>query len=245
MNRRVAVVTGAGHGIGAAITRQLAASGMRLVAADIDGKATRSLLPALGSSDDHIAVDIDVSHERLVNAAFAQIATHFGHVDVLVNNAGVGGLRSSVADMTLADWHTTLAVNLTGTFLCTRAALPLMRSGRWGRIINIASIAGTEGDAFHAAYAAAKAGVIGFTKSVAREVAAEGILVNCVTPASIATGIRGEIDETALARLIAKSPLKRVGQPVEVAQLVAWLASDECSYTTGAVFDCSGGRATA
>jgi 3-oxoacyl-[acyl-carrier protein] reductase len=167
-----------------------------------------------------------------------------GRLDVLVNNAGVAGLAAPVADYPEDEWRRIVSIDLDGVFYCCKAVLPHMLERRSGRIINIASISGKEGNPNMAAYSTAKAGVIGFTKALGKEVATSGIYVNCVTPAVIATEILIQLSEEAVAYMTSRIPMGRTGQPEEVAALVAWLASDECSFSTGAVFDISGGRAT-
>jgi 3-oxoacyl-[acyl-carrier protein] reductase len=167
-----------------------------------------------------------------------------GQIDVLVNNAGIGGPVGPIATCSEASWQQVMAVNLTGVFLCSQAVLPTLLERGSGRIINIASIAGKEGNPAMAAYSTSKAGVIGFTKSLAKEVITKGILVNCVTPALIETELLSQFTDEAIDYMVSKIPMGRIGQAQEVAALVAWLASEECTFSTGAVFDISGGRAT-
>jgi 3-oxoacyl-[acyl-carrier protein] reductase len=172
------------------------------------------------------------------------ILEHEGRLDILVNNAGVAGLAAPVAEYPDEEWRRILAIDLDGVFYCCKAALPHMLARGSGRIVNIASISGKEGNPNMSAYSAAKAGVIGFTKALAKEVATRGVYVNCVTPAVIATDILTQLSDEAVAYMTAKIPMARTGRPEEVAALVAWLASEECTFSTGAVFDISGGRAT-
>jgi 3-oxoacyl-[acyl-carrier protein] reductase len=239
---RVALVTGAARGIGAAIAERLAQDGACVAVADIDLDAAGKQAERIG--DAAFAVHLDVTDPAGPRAAVATILQHAGRLDILVNNAGVAGLAAPLAEYPDAEWRRILAIDLDGVFYCCKAVLPHMLERGSGRIVNIASIAGKEGNPNMPAYSAAKAGVIGFTKSLAKEVATRGIYVNCVTPAVIATEILTQLSDEAVAYMTAKIPMARTGKPEEVAALVAWLASDECSFSTGAVFDISGGRAT-
>ncbi len=165
-------------------------------------------------------------------------------VDILVNSAGIVGPNKSLWDISEEEWRRTLDVNLTGTFLMSRAVVPGMRERQWGRIVNVSSVAGKEGNPNLAAYSASKAGVIALTKSLSKELAVDGVLVNALTPAVVATPMNADTSPETLNYMIAKIPMGRVGLPAEVAELVAWLASEKCSFSTGAVFDISGGRST-
>jgi 3-oxoacyl-[acyl-carrier protein] reductase len=231
---RIAVVTGGAKGIGAAVADRLERDGFVPVVWDIAAPA------AAGRS--HLICD--VSDERAVAQAAAATESEHGPIAVLVNNAGLTGPSAMVADTPLAQWQKVQAINLTGTFLCSRIVAAVMLPRGSGRIVNIASLAGKEGTPTLAAYSAAKAGVIAFTKAHGKELAGTGVLVNAVAPAAIETDLLQQMSEETVATMIAKSPLKRLGTVAELAELVAWLASERCSFSTGAVFDLSGGRAT-
>lgn len=231
---RIAVVTGGAKGIGAAVADRLERDGLVPVVWDIAAPA------AAGRS--HLICD--VSDERAVAQAAAATESEHGPIAVLVNNAGLTGPSAMVADTPLAQWQKVQAINLTGTFLCSRVVAAAMLPRGYGRIVNIASLAGKEGTPTLAAYSAAKAGVIAFTKAHGKELAGTGVLVNAVAPAAIETDLLQQMSEETVATMIAKSPLKRLGTVAELAELVAWLASERCSFSTGAVFDLSGGRAT-
>jgi 2-dehydro-3-deoxy-L-rhamnonate dehydrogenase (NAD+) len=242
LDGRTALVTGAGRGIGLAITQRLLADGARVAMVDRDAPAVEGAAKRLGVAAHPIVADVTRTAD--VNAAVTAAHDWHGRLDIVVNNAGITGRSFPTWELTDEDWHQVMAVDLTSVFLVCRAAVKLMRPRRRGRIVNIASIAGKEGNATLVPYSTAKAGVIGLTKALAKEVAAEGILVNAVAPAVIGTDMLRQMEKATVDMLIAKIPMGRVGKPEEVAALVAWLASDECSFSTGAVYDLSGGRAT-
>jgi len=224
--QRTAVVTGGASGIGAAVVRRLRASDIQAIVFD----TTQG--PGI--------TRVDVTDEDACRRAIAGIP----QVDLLVNSAGVAGRNAPSWDLPDGEFERVLAVNLMGTYYMCRAVLPGMVARGWGRIVNVASIAGKEGNPNAVPYSASKAGVIGLTKAIAKEVATSGVLVNCVTPAVIQTPLLGQVSSEHLQYMVSKIPMNRVGQPEEVAALISWLCSDDCSFSTGAVFDISGGRAT-
>jgi NAD(P)-dependent dehydrogenase (short-subunit alcohol dehydrogenase family) len=224
---RTAVVTGGAQGIGAAIVKRLEASGAKVRIWDLDGSPK-----------------VDVSDASSVENALRKTLSDLGNVDVLVNNAGIAGKNVRTVDYPIDEWERVLRVNLTSQFLCCRAVAPHMVKARYGRIVNIASIAGKEGNPNAVAYSASKAGVISLTKSLGKELAQSGVLVNCVTPAAAKTAIFEQMTEQHIQYMLAKIPMNRFVNVDEIASLVCWLASEDCSFSTGGVFDISGGRAT-
>ena len=224
---RRAVVTGGLSGIGEAVARRIATEGGKVAIWDMQG-----------------GIETDIANYDSVMAAAAATVKQLGGIDILVNSAGIAGPTATVTGLKLEDWHRTIAINLTGTFFTNRAVVPHMVAQNYGRIVNIASIAGKEGNPNASAYSASKAGVIGFTKSLAKELARTGITVNSVTPAAVRTPIFDQIPQSHVDFMLSKIPMGRLGKVDEVASLVCWLASEECSFSTGAVFDVSGGRAT-
>jgi 3-oxoacyl-[acyl-carrier protein] reductase len=239
---RTALITGGARGIGLAITERLVADGARVVIADLDGAAAKKVADRLG--DNVMALVADVTRPDHVALIVKAPVERWGRLDIVVNNAGITGRSFPIQDLTDDDWHKVIACDLTSVFLVCRAAITHMLGAGGGRIINIASIAGKEGNATLVPYSAAKAGVIGLTKALAKEVATKNIFVNAVAPAVIGTELLKQMEQSTVDVLVSKIPMGRVGRPEEVASLVAWLASDECSFSTGAVYDLSGGRAT-
>ena len=241
LNGRNAVVTGGGAGIGLAIANRLVASGARVSLWDRDAKALEAAAQPLGRRT-HTA-QLDVSDEAQVKRAFDETLAALGRVDVLVCSAGITGPNTTVAQYPLADWKQVLDINLTGVFLCNRVVVPHMTQNDYGRIVNIASIAGKEGNPNASAYSASKAGVVSLTKSLGKELAKTGIRVNCVTPAAVKTGMFSQMTQAHIDFMLSKIPMGRFGTVDEIAALVAWLCTEDCSFSTGAVFDLSGGRA--
>ncbi len=238
---RNAVVTGGAAGIGFAIAKRLSASGARVSLWDRNAEALVEARDSFGGGAHSAATD--VADETSVNAARDSTLAAFGRVDVLVCSAGITGPNVTTWDYPLADWKQVLDINLTGVFLCNKAWLAHMRANDYGRIVNIASIAGKEGNPNASAYSASKAGVIALTKSLGKELATTSIRVNCVTPAAVKTGMFSQMTQQHIDFMLSKIPMARFGEVEEIAALVAWLCTEECSFSTGAVFDLSGGRA--
>jgi len=239
---RHAVITGGAAGIGLAIAERLAHSGATLTLWDRDERAMQeaSKIVAGGAH----AVQVDVADASSVERALAKTLERVPKVDILVCSAGITGPNTTVAKYPVEDWKQVLDVNLTGVFLCNRALAPHMEKNDYGRIVNIASVAGKEGNPNASAYSASKAGVIALTKSLGKELAKSGVRVNCVTPAAVKTGMFAQMTQAHIDFMLSKIPMGRFGLTEEIAAMVAWLCTAECSFTTGGVFDLSGGRAT-
>lgn len=239
---RIVVVTGAARGIGKAIARRLTEEGARVAIIDIDVDGAMQAAAEIGANT--MAFGADITSEADVERVFAQIITEFGGLHILVNNAGIVGSDTPVHDLQVADWDRVLDVNLKGTFLCSRAAVRHMKPNKRGVIASMASISGKEGNANMAPYSVSKAGVICFTKSLAKELLEDGIRVNCVAPALIDSPLLEGMEPERVEFLTSRIPMGRLGQPEEVAATILFLVSDESSFATGACFDVSGGRAT-
>lgn len=245
---RHAIVTGGARGIGLAIARRYLAAGASVALWDLDALALAHAMETLAPFGKAASAVVDVREEDQIARAAAQSQERFGGIDVLVNNAGVLGPTVPAWEHTPAQWRNVLDVNLTGAWLCCRAVAPAMLARRRGRIVNIASVAGKEGNGFNAAYSASKAGLIALTKSLGKELASSGVLVNCITPSAADTevfaAVPAEHREQLRTALLSRVPMARFVEVDEVAAMAAWLASDDCSFSTGAVFDISGGRST-
>jgi NAD(P)-dependent dehydrogenase (short-subunit alcohol dehydrogenase family) len=242
-NGRHAVVTGGAAGIGLAIAQRLAQGGATVSLWDRDAAMLEQARTRFGAAAPQ-TVQVDVTDAATVAAACEQSVKAAGTIDILINSAGITGPNMTVIDYPVEEWDKVIAINLRGTFLCCRAVAAHMRAKNYGRIVNIASIAGKEGNPNASAYSASKAGVIALTKSLGKELAQTGIRVNCITPAAVRTGMFAQMTQQHIDYMLSKIPMNRFGETAEIAALVAWLASEECSFSTGAVFDISGGRAT-
>ncbi|WP_416899394.1 MAG: SDR family NAD(P)-dependent oxidoreductase [Minwuia sp.] len=237
---RRAIVTGAAQGIGRAIAERFIASGAKVAIWDRDLDLARVTADEIGAT----AIQVDVTDPAAIDMALATTEAALGGVEILVNNAGIAGANRTVWDYSPDEWRQILDINLNGVYFCCRAVAPKLIAGGYGRIVNIASIAGKEGNPNASAYSASKAGVIALTKSLGKELAGHDIRVNCVTPAAARTAIFDQMSEEHINYMLSKIPMGRFVEVGEVAALVAWLASEDCSFTTGQVIDISGGRAT-
>ncbi|MFA5663168.1 SDR family NAD(P)-dependent oxidoreductase [Castellaniella sp.] len=238
-----AVVTGGASGIGLATVRLLLEGGATVSLWDYDEKMLQESRAALAPGQVHAQV-VDVSDEASVQAAASASTQAAGAPSILINSAGITGPNQTVCEYSTADWDRVMAINLRGTFLTCRTLVPAMKERGYGRIVNIASIAGKEGNPNASAYSASKAAVIAFTKSLGKELARTGITVNCVTPAAVHTAMFSQMTPEHIEYMLSRIPMGRFGKTEEVARLLAWLASADCSFSTGGVFDVSGGRAT-
>jgi len=240
LNGRHAVVTGGGAGLGLAIAQRLKASGAGVAIWDRDQNAGQAAAAALSGT----SFTVDVSDLAAVTKAAQDTLDITGKIDILVNNAGIAGPNMKLWDYPVEAWHEVMAINLNGVFNCCRAVVPHMRARNYGRIVSIASVAGKDGNPNASAYSASKAAVIAITKSLGKELADTGIRVNCVTPAAVKTPLFSQMTPAHIDYMLSKIPMGRFGETEEVAAMVAWLATEECSFSTGAVFDLSGGRST-
>jgi NAD(P)-dependent dehydrogenase (short-subunit alcohol dehydrogenase family) len=239
---RTAIVTGAATGIGKAIATRLADAGATIAVVDLNLSGAEEVAAALPNRS--FAVEANVADANSVRRSVDQVLEHTGQIDILVNNAGIAGPAAYIWEQTDEDWQRNIAINLTGVFNFCRAVVPHMRSRAYGRIVNIASIAGKEGNPRMIPYSATKAGVIGLTKSLGKELATDGICVNAVSPAVIQTQILDQLTEQQIAYMTDRIPMKRTGKPEEIAYVVHFLSSSECSFVTAQCYDASGGRAT-
>ena len=241
---KTALVTGGARGIGLGTVQRLMREGARCVIWDRDPVAIDAAKAKLADAGEVTSDIVELAKPESVEAAAGQVLGRHGHIDILVNNAGIAGVNKMLWECTTQEWRDVMEIDLFGVFLCCRAFVPGMIEAGWGRIVNVASIAGKEGNPTASHYSAAKAGVIGLTKSLGKELADTNIRVNCITPAVIETEILEQCTQEHIDYMVSKIPMGRVGQVAEVAAMIAWLSSDEVSFSTGAVFDISGGRAT-
>jgi 3-oxoacyl-[acyl-carrier protein] reductase len=239
---RIALITGGASGIGAASARRIQAGGGRVALFDLDPGRVQATAEELGGGS--LAIAGDVTRSADLNAAVKRVEDELGGLDVLVCSAGIAGASLRTTDVADAEWERVMAVNANGVFYANRAALPGMVSRGYGRIVNLASVAGKEGNPMAAAYSAAKAAVIGLTKAIGKDVATTGVLVNCVTPSPVETPMLADITQEHVDYMLSRVPMGRLARAEEVAELVAYLSSDRMTFSTGAAFDHSGGRLT-
>jgi NAD(P)-dependent dehydrogenase (short-subunit alcohol dehydrogenase family) len=242
LSGQTAIVTGAATGIGEAIAKRLAASGATIAVADLDQAGATAVAQSLGNNS--FALPVDITSSRSVFDAISHVLAKTTRIDILVNNAGLAGRAAPIWEQTEEDWQKIIAVNMTGVFNTCRAVLPHMRERQYGRIVNIASIAGKEGNPNMGPYSATKAAVIGLTKSIGKEVATEGICVNAVAPAVVRTKMLDQLTPAQVAYMTDRIPMRRTGSPEEIAAVVHFLSSPDCSFVTAQCYDASGGRAT-
>lgn len=242
LSGRRAIVTGGASGIGLETSRRLLASGLAaLTIWDRNEQALAEASKRLGNVETRA---VDVADPRSVEAAAREAHKSMGRVDILVNSAGITGPNTTTWDYPVDEWRAVIDINLNGTFFCLRSVLPIMKAAGYGRVVNIASVAGKEGNPNASAYSASKAGVIALTKSAAKELVRDGVIVNCITPAAVETPMFGQMTKEHIDFMLSKIPMGRFGAPQEIAALIAWLCSDEITFSTGAAFDISGGRST-
>jgi NAD(P)-dependent dehydrogenase (short-subunit alcohol dehydrogenase family) len=241
---KTAIITGGARGIGLAIAERFLASGAQCALWDVDADALKAADSHLRGKGPVQTVTVNITQEAEVQSAVQAVLAHFGEIDILVNNAGIAGVSKRLWECTPKEWFDVMNLDLFAVFLCCHAVVPSMLKRGSGRIVNVASIAGKEGNPNASHYSAAKAGVIGLTKSLGKELAQTGILVNAIAPAVIETEILKQVSQAHIDYMVSRIPMGRTGLKEEVAALVAWLASPDCSFSTGAVYDISGGRAT-
>ncbi len=242
LSGRTAIVTGAGRGIGRTIADRLSRAGARVAVVDVDARAAETASAEIGASA--LALTADVSSSRDVDRLVVDLSDRWGRIDILVNNAGIVGVDAPVWELQEADWNRVMDINLKSVFLCSRAVVPHMMKRKQGAIVSMASISGKEGNPNMAPYSVSKAGIICFTKALAKEVLPFGIRVNCIAPALIETPLTESLPEARRNELMSKIPMGRLGKREEVASLIHFLASDDAAFTTGQCYDISGGRAT-
>ena len=243
LNNKVAIVTGGAQGFGLAISKRIIQSGGKVVIWDIDEIVAKSALKEI-SSNNLSFKKVDVTNFIEIEKALEETENNLGKIDIFINNAGITGMNAKIWDYPLDEWKKVIELDLNSTFYCCKAVVPYMIKNNYGRIVNISSIAGKEGNPNASAYSTAKAGVIGFTKSLGKELADKNIAVNCVTPAAAKTRIFDQMTQEHIDYMLSKIPRNRFAKVNELASLVCWLSSEENSFTTAAVFDLSGGRAT-
>ena len=243
LNNKVAVVTGGAQGFGLAITKKFIESGAKVIIWDIDEIETKKTLKKI-NSENCSSQKVDVTNFDNILENLSKIEENFGKIDIFINNAGMTGMNAKVWEYPIEEWHNVINLDLNATFYCCKAVVPIMIKNNYGRIVNISSIAGKEGNPNASAYSAAKAAVIGLTKSLGKELANKNISVNCVTPAAAKTRIFDQMTNEHIEYMLSKIPRNRFAKVEELASLVCWLASEENSFSTAAVFDLSGGRAT-
>ena len=242
-SKRIAIITGGAQGFGLAITKRIIQSGGKVIVWDIDKEAIEKAQKEINSDNFNFRI-VDVTDFNIVKSSIKEIEEQFGKIDIFVNNAGITGMNAKVWDYPIDEWKKVIELNLNSTFYCCKAIVPHMVKNNYGRIVNIASIAGKEGNPNASAYSTSKAGVIGLTKSLGKELADKNIAVNCITPAAAKTRIFDQMTDEHINYMLSKIPRNRFAKIDELASLVCWLVSEENSFSTAAVFDLSGGRAT-
>ena len=243
LKKKVAIITGGAQGFGLDIAKRFLKSGAKVVIWDIDESEAKKALEKINSKNLSYQI-VDVSDFKKINEKLTETERLHGRIDIFINNAGVAGMNTTVAEYPLEEWNKVINLNLNAVFYCCKAVVPFMEKNNYGRIVNIASIAGKEGNPNASAYSTSKAGVIGLTKSLGKELAQKNIAVNCVTPAAAKTRIFDQMTEEHINYMLSKIPRNKFAKVEELASLVTWLSSEENSFSTAAVFDLSGGRAT-
>ena len=243
LNDRVGIVSGGAQGFGFAITERFISSGAKVIIWDIDENECKKAISKINSKNCNFQI-VDVRQIKEVEIKLNEVEKKFGKIDIFINNAGIAGINTSVIDYPVGEWNKVINLNLNAVFYCCKSVVPFMIKNKYGRIVNIASIAGKEGNPNASAYSTSKAGVIGLTKSLGKELANYNIAVNCVTPAVAKTRIFDQMTKEHIDYMLSKIPRNRFAKVEELASLVTWLSSEENSFTTSAVYDLSGGRAT-